>query len=140
MTCELQLALKSVTFLRFYARAAACAIVQCQKPIYRLLNLELNYKILNRISFITSSESVLADIGFCKPNPMSDPTYHEIKCFSALFRNMQCKSRTVHPSNSLWRTETKDRGIYPLGKQINRISISMLSMSALFFSNFSMFN
>ena len=98
MTCELQLALKSVTFLRFYARAAACAIVQCQKPIYRLLNLELNYK----ISFITSSESVLADIGFCQPNPMSDPTYHEIKCFSALFRNMQCKSRTVHPSNSLF--------------------------------------
>ena len=41
---------------------------------------------------------------------------------------------------TIGRTETKDRGIYPLDVQINRISISMLSMSALFFSNFSMFN
>ena len=51
--------------------------------------------------------------------------------------------KTIFQKDIMWffirRTETKDRGIYPLDKQINRITISMLSMSALFFSNLSMF-
>ena len=58
---------------------------------------------------------------------------HQITKF-AIWRHCVTTMTSSFTSKHVRRTETKDRGIYPLDKQINRISISMLSMSALFFS------